>query len=32
MEIVNKFNKYFAGIAPSLAKNIPDQSMPFKSF
>ena len=31
-EIANKFNKYFADIGPSLAKNIPDPLMPFESF
>ena len=31
-EIANEFNKYFADIGPSLAKNIPDPSMPFESF
>ena len=31
-EIENKFNKYFLGIGPSLAKIIPDSSMPFESF
>ena len=31
-EIVNEFNKYFAGIAPSLAKNIPDPSISFERF
>ena len=31
-KIANKFNKYFADIGPSLAKNIPDPSMPFESF
>ena len=31
-EIANYFNKYFADIGPSLAKNIPDSSMPFESF
>ena len=31
-EIANEFNKYFADIGPSLAKNIPDSSMSFKSF
>ena len=31
-EIVNEFNKYFADIGPSLAKNIPNPSIPFESF
>ena len=31
-EIANEFNKYFADIGSCLAKNIPDPSMPFKSF
>ena len=31
-EIANEFNKYFADIGPSLAKNISDPSMPFESF
>ena len=31
-EIANEFNKYFADIGPSLAKNIPDSSMPFEKF
>ena len=31
-EVANEFNKYFADIGPSLAKNIPDPSMPFRSF
>ena len=31
-EIVNQFNKYFADISPSLAKNIPDPLMSFESF
>ena len=31
-EIANEFNKYFADIGPSLAKNIPESSMPFESF
>ena len=31
-EIANEFNKYFADIGPSLAKNIPDPLMPFESF
>ena len=30
-EIGNEFDKYFAGIGPSLAKNIPDPSMRFES-
>ena len=28
-EIANGFNKYFADIGPSLAKNIPNPSIPF---
>ena len=32
VKIANEFNKYFADIGLSLAKNIPDPSMPFKSF
>ena len=31
-EISNEFNKYFANIGPSLAKNSPDPSMSFESF
>ena len=31
-EIANEFNKYFADIGPSLAKNIPKPSIPFESF
>ena len=31
-EIANEFNKYFADIDPSLAKNIPNPSIPFESF
>ena len=31
-EIANEFNKYFADIGPSLAKNISDPSMSFESF
>ena len=31
-EIANEFNKYFADIGPSLAKIIPDPSMPFEKF
>ena len=31
-KITNEFNKYFADIGPSLAKNIPDPSIPFESF
>ena len=31
-ETANEFNKYFADIGPSLAKNILDPSMPFESF
>ena len=31
-EIANEFNKYFADIGPSLAKNIPDPSIPFEKF
>ena len=31
-EIANEFNKYFADIDPSLAKNIPDPLMPFGIF
>ena len=31
-EIANEFNKYFADIGPSLAKNIPDPSILFESF
>ena len=31
-KIANEFNKYFAEIGPSLAKNIPDPPMPFKRF
>ena len=31
-EIANEFNKYFADIGPSLAKNIADPSIPFESF
>ena len=30
-EIANDFNKYFADIGPSLAKNISDPSMAFES-
>ena len=29
-ETAKEFNKYFADIGPSLAKNIPDSSIPFK--
>ena len=31
-EIANKFNKYFADIGPSLAKDIPNTSIPFETF
>ena len=31
-EIANEFNKYFADIGPSLAKNIPDPSILFGRF
>ena len=31
-KIANEFNKYFADIGPSLAKNIPKPSIPFESF
>ena len=31
-EIANEFNKYFADIGLSLAKNIPDTSMTFECF
>ena len=31
-EIANEFNKFFADIGPSLAKNIPKSSIPFESF
>ena len=31
-EIENEFNKYFADIGPSLAKNIPNPSISFESF
>ena len=31
-EIANEFNKYFADIGPSLAKNIPNPPIPFESF
>ena len=31
-EIANEFNKYFADIGPSLAKNIPDLLISFESF
>ena len=31
-EIANEFNKYFADIGPSLAKNIPNPSISFESF
>ena len=31
-EIANEFNKYFAYIGPSLAKNIPKPSISFESF
>ena len=31
-EIANEFNKYFANIGPSLAKNILNPSIPFESF
>ena len=31
-EIANEFSKYLANIGPSLAKNIPNPSMPFKGF
>ena len=31
-EITNEFSKYLANIGPSLAKNIPNPSMPFKGF
>ena len=31
-EIANEFNKYFADIGPSLAKNIADPPIPFESF
>ena len=31
-KIGNQFNKYFADIGPSLAKNIPDPFMSFESF
>ena len=31
-EIANEFNKCFADVSPSLAKNIPDPSMPFERF
>ena len=31
-EIANEFNKYFAHIGPSLAKNIPKPSVPLESF
>ena len=30
-KIANEFNKYFANVGPSLAKNIPDPSVPFES-
>ena len=30
-EIANLFNKYFAGIGPSFARNIPDPSIPLPS-
>ena len=30
-EIANEFNKYFADIGPSLAKNIPGSLMPFEN-
>ena len=31
-ERANEFNKYFADIGPSLAKDIPNSSIPFESF
>ena len=31
-EIANKFNKYFADIGLSLAKDIPNPSIPFETF